>query len=86
MPGGPPMHLTATGTEQRRALVLILHDSAKPATTIVHDLDPEGAVQTRLSPGQTDASAHRHPRGPGRITPLGCAMSFSGCTATAKMI
>jgi quercetin dioxygenase-like cupin family protein len=29
VPGGPPMHLTATGTVQRRALVLILHDSSK---------------------------------------------------------
>jgi quercetin dioxygenase-like cupin family protein len=42
VPGGPPMHLTATGTEQRRALVLILHDSSKPATTIVHDWTPKG--------------------------------------------
>jgi len=25
--GGPPMHLTATGTERRRALVLILHEA-----------------------------------------------------------
>jgi hypothetical protein len=31
------MHLTATGNEQRRALVLILHDSSKPSTTLVHD-------------------------------------------------
>src|SRR6266567_7806900 len=31
VPGGPPMHLTATGTEQRRSLVLILHESSKPA-------------------------------------------------------
>jgi quercetin dioxygenase-like cupin family protein len=37
IPGGPPMHLTATGTEQRRALVLILHDSSKPPTTLVHE-------------------------------------------------
>lgn len=42
VPGGPPMHLTATGTEQRRALVLILHDSSKPATTLVHDWTPKG--------------------------------------------
>ena len=28
VPGGPPMHLTATGNEQRRALVLILHESS----------------------------------------------------------
>jgi quercetin dioxygenase-like cupin family protein len=42
VPGGPPMHLTATGTEQRRAIVLILHDTSKPATTIVHDWSPTG--------------------------------------------
>jgi quercetin dioxygenase-like cupin family protein len=47
--GGPPviipeglsMHLTATGTEQRRSLVLILHDSSKPPTTAVHDWTPK---------------------------------------------
>ncbi len=32
VPGGPPMHLTATGTEQRRALVFILHDSSRDHT------------------------------------------------------
>lgn len=30
VPHGPPMELTATGTVVRRALVLILHDSAQP--------------------------------------------------------
>jgi hypothetical protein len=39
IPGGPPMHLTATGTEQRRALVLILHDSE-------HDWVPKGLCKT----------------------------------------
>jgi quercetin dioxygenase-like cupin family protein len=42
VPGGPPMHLTATGTEERRSLVLILHESSKPATTLVHDWTPKG--------------------------------------------
>ncbi len=42
VPGGSPMHLTATGTEQRRSLVLILHESSKPATTIEHDWTPKG--------------------------------------------
>jgi quercetin dioxygenase-like cupin family protein len=40
--GGPPMHLTATGTETRRALVLILHETSKPPTTVVHDWTPKG--------------------------------------------
>ena len=42
VPGGPPMHLTATGTDTRRALVLILHDSTQPATTLAHDWTPKG--------------------------------------------
>ena len=42
VPGGPPMHLTATGTEIRRALVLILHDANQPATTTHHDWKPKG--------------------------------------------
>ena len=42
VPHGPPMHLTATGTETRRALVLILHDSSQPATTVVQDWTPKG--------------------------------------------
>jgi hypothetical protein len=42
VPGGPPMHLIATGKEQRQALALILHDSTKPATTLVSDWTPKG--------------------------------------------
>jgi quercetin dioxygenase-like cupin family protein len=42
VPGGPPMHLTATGTETRRALVLILHDSTQAPTTPEHDWKPKG--------------------------------------------
>jgi hypothetical protein len=41
-PMGLSMHLTATGTEQRRSLVLILHQSSEPATTLVHDWAPKG--------------------------------------------
>lgn len=48
--GGPPvivptglsMHLTATGTEERRAIVLILHPSSKIPTTMVHNWVPKG--------------------------------------------
>jgi len=39
---GLSMHLTATGTEQRRALVLILHETSQPATTRVYDWTPKG--------------------------------------------
>jgi hypothetical protein len=39
------MHLTATGKEQRQALALILHDTTKPATTLVSDWTPKGFVQ-----------------------------------------
>ena len=46
VPGGPPMHLTATGTETRRALVLILHDSTQPPTTPAHDWAPRGLCRS----------------------------------------
>ena len=46
VPGGPPMHLTATGTETRRALVLILHDSSQPPTTPAHDWTPQGLCKS----------------------------------------
>jgi quercetin dioxygenase-like cupin family protein len=42
VPAGPPMHLTATGNEQRRALVLILHLLSQPATTPEHEWTPKG--------------------------------------------
>jgi quercetin dioxygenase-like cupin family protein len=42
VPGGLPMHLTATGKEQRRSLVLILHDASQAPTTVVHDWVPKG--------------------------------------------
>ena len=42
VPGGLPMRLTATGTEQRRSLVLILHLSSQPPITLVHDWTPKG--------------------------------------------
>ena len=48
VPGGPPMHLTATGTETRRALVLILHDSSQPATTQASDWTPKGLCKSPI--------------------------------------
>jgi quercetin dioxygenase-like cupin family protein len=42
VPAGPPMELTATGTETRRALVLILHDSSQPHTSPASDWTPKG--------------------------------------------
>ena len=53
-PGGPPvivpmgiaMHLTATGSEERRSIVLILHQSAKPATTMIHYWTPKGLCKS----------------------------------------
>ena len=42
VPSGPPMELTATGSEVRRALVLILHDSSQPHTTLVTDWSAKG--------------------------------------------
>ncbi len=48
VPGGPPMHLTATGTETRRALVLILHDSSQPPSTPARDWTPKGEASVDL--------------------------------------
>jgi quercetin dioxygenase-like cupin family protein len=48
VPGGPPMHLTATGTDTRRALVLILHDSSQPPTTPVNDWTPKGLCKQQM--------------------------------------
>lgn len=42
VPGGLPMHLTATGSEKRRAMVLVLHESSTPAGTPVTDWTPKG--------------------------------------------
>jgi quercetin dioxygenase-like cupin family protein len=42
VPHGAPMELTATGTEIRRALVLVLHDSSQPATIPAADGVPKG--------------------------------------------
>jgi hypothetical protein len=42
VPGGLPMYLTATGTEIRRSLVLILHDASQPSSTLAHDWTPKG--------------------------------------------
>jgi hypothetical protein len=47
VPGGPAMLLTATGTVQRRAVVLILHDSSQPATTMDHTWRPKGLCTQR---------------------------------------
>ncbi len=48
VPGGPPMHLTATGKDTRRALVLILHDSSQPATTPADDWTPKGLCKPQM--------------------------------------
>lgn len=45
VPGGPPMELTATGTVQRRAEVLILHDASQPASSLAMDWKPKGLCQ-----------------------------------------
>jgi quercetin dioxygenase-like cupin family protein len=42
VPGGTPMQLTVTGTEQRRAITLILHDSSRLPSTEIHDWTPKG--------------------------------------------
>jgi quercetin dioxygenase-like cupin family protein len=47
IPAGPPMYLVATGHITRRAIVLILHDSSQPATTVTHDWTPKGLCKNQ---------------------------------------
>jgi quercetin dioxygenase-like cupin family protein len=42
VPGGLPMELTATGNTLRKSLVLILHDSSQPPTTMEKSWKPRG--------------------------------------------
>ena len=49
VPEGPPMALTATGTETRKAVVLILHDSSKRPTTLTSDWEPKGECNKYLN-------------------------------------
>jgi quercetin dioxygenase-like cupin family protein len=49
VPEGPPMALTATGTETRKAVVLILHDASKAPTTLTSDWTPKGECEKHLS-------------------------------------
>jgi hypothetical protein len=42
VPAGSPMQLTVSGSEQRRALTLILHESSKAPSTLMHDWTPKG--------------------------------------------
>jgi quercetin dioxygenase-like cupin family protein len=47
VPAGVPMELVATGTETRRGIVLVLHDSSKPPTTVVSDWKSKGLCKSR---------------------------------------
>ncbi len=42
VPAGPPMQLTATGAEQRRSLVLVLHETSRPWAIPASDWTPKG--------------------------------------------
>jgi quercetin dioxygenase-like cupin family protein len=52
IPGGPPMLLMAVGTEKRRGVVLILHDSSHPATTMEHSWTPKGLCKVTQGTAQ----------------------------------
>jgi quercetin dioxygenase-like cupin family protein len=51
VPRGVPMLLTTTGTEQRRGLTLILHESSKLPTTMIHDWTPKESCKVRQGQG-----------------------------------
>jgi quercetin dioxygenase-like cupin family protein len=42
VPGGQPMKLSVTGTEQRRSLVLVLHDASQPWMMVASDWTAKG--------------------------------------------
>ena len=42
VPGDQPMRLSVTGTEQRRSLVLVLHDASQPWMTMASDWTAKG--------------------------------------------
>ena len=46
VPMGLSMHLTAIGTEERRSIVIILHQSSQVPTTMVHDWTPKGLCKS----------------------------------------
>jgi quercetin dioxygenase-like cupin family protein len=47
VPEGEPMELVATGLESRRGLVLVLHSSSKPHTTVVTDWHSTGLCKVQ---------------------------------------
>jgi quercetin dioxygenase-like cupin family protein len=47
VPEGEPMELVATGSEDRRGLVLVLHSSSKPHTTLVTDWHSTGLCKAQ---------------------------------------
>ncbi len=46
-PEGEPMELVATGSETRRGIVLVLHSSSKPHTTVVTDWVSKGLCKVK---------------------------------------
>jgi quercetin dioxygenase-like cupin family protein len=42
VPEGPPMRLSGVGAETRRAVLIVLHDAARPWTTMAQDWAPAG--------------------------------------------
>ena len=42
LPEGPPMALNSVGTETRRSVLLVLHDTSQPWITMAVDWQPKG--------------------------------------------
>jgi hypothetical protein len=49
---GPPMLLMAIGTVPRQGFALILHDAAKPPTTLTRSWQPQGLCERQLATDQ----------------------------------
>ncbi|TWB29564.1 hypothetical protein [Nitrospirillum viridazoti] len=50
--GGPPMLLMAIGTAPRHGFALILHDAARPPTTLIQDWQPQGLCAQQFARDQ----------------------------------
>jgi len=42
VPEGPPMALSSVGTQMRRSVLLVLHDTSQPWITMDSDWKPKG--------------------------------------------
>jgi quinol monooxygenase YgiN/mannose-6-phosphate isomerase-like protein (cupin superfamily) len=60
---GPPMVLSSVGTEKRISVLLVLHDSSKPWSTLYTEWKPQGKCPQSLSAAPAASTANPAPTG-----------------------